>query len=171
MPLLETSIGDLARLIPAQTISSETAWVFASLWGMGALTFLIWQMYCYRRFMRSMEKSSSPIPKDNESAKLLASLKQTLGIKENVQLAYCSIVKSLILVGLLKPIILLPVSDKLDIDLGMVIHHELVHLKRKDLWVKILVLGVSAIHWFNPLDHVLRKDIHTSSELSVMRKS
>ena len=48
----------------------------------------------------------------------------------------------------------------------MIIHHELIHLKRKDLWIKALTLGVSILHWFNPLAHILRKEIHTWSELS-----
>jgi len=51
-------------------------------------------------------------------------------------------------------------------DIKMVIHHELVHLKHQDLWVKALTLGVSALHWFNPLIHMIRRDIHTWSELA-----
>lgn len=51
-------------------------------------------------------------------------------------------------------------------DIGMVIHHELIHLKRKDLWVKAITLATSALHWFNPFIYMLKKDIHTWSELS-----
>lgn len=57
-------------------------------------------------------------------------------------------------------------ENTVDMDMGMVIHHELIHLKRKDLWVKAFTLGASALHWFNPLVHILQKDIHTWSELS-----
>lgn len=42
----------------------------------------------------------------------------------------------------------------------------MIHLKRNDLWIKALVLVANALHWFNPLVYVLRKDIHMWSELS-----
>lgn len=48
----------------------------------------------------------------------------------------------------------------------LVLTHELMHLKRKDLWVKMLALFAGTVHWFNPLVHVLRKDISTWGELS-----
>ena len=60
--------------------------------------------------------------------------------------------------------IYLPTENTVNVD--MVIRHELIHLKRKDLWVKAFTLGASALHWFNPLVHILRKDIHIWSELS-----
>ncbi|MBU8878852.1 M56 family metallopeptidase [Bacillus sp. FJAT-29790] len=166
IPIRETSTRRQTGLISEQTIPDETAWILLILWGMGALTFAIWQMYCYHRFMRRMKDTNSPVSKDSEAAKQLASLKRVLGINGSVQLAYSSSIKSPVLVGLLKPTIFLPMSDKLDMDLGMVIHHELVHLKRKDLMIKMLVLGAGALHWFNPFVHFLRKDIHIWSELS-----
>ena len=76
-------------------------------------------------------------------------------------------IASPVLVGLFHPVILLPHESRMSgADLGMVIHHELVHLKRKDLWVKMLVVVAGAMHWFNPFVHKLRKEIHLWSELS-----
>ena len=85
-------------------------------------------------------------------------------MKSNVRLAYSSIIRSPVLVGLWKTTIYLPTENTVNVD--MVIRHELIHLKRKDLWVKAFTLGASALHWFNPLVHILRKDIHIWSELS-----
>lgn len=149
-----------------QAISSKTAWILLIIWGLGALSFATLQIYCYCRFMKKMKQTASPIPKDSEAENKLASLKQLLGIKGTVDIAYSTIIKSPVLVGILKPTILIPASDKVDMDLGMVIHHELIHLKRRDLWVKMLVLVAGVLHWFNPFVHLLRKDIHVWSELS-----
>ncbi|WP_153721715.1 M56 family metallopeptidase [Sporosarcina cascadiensis] len=162
----ETAAGNIRRLIPEYIISFEIISVLLSLWATGVLTFSIWQIYCYQRFLKNIRASSMPVSNDSEAATQLIYMKQVVGIKEIVRIKYNSSIKSPVLVGLLKPTILLPANDKLDMDLGMVIRHELVHLKRKDLWVKMLVLSAGAIHWFNPLVHVLRKDIHTWSELS-----
>lgn len=166
MPIHGTPIVNQVGMTSEQSIPTEVAWALLILWAMGALTYAIWQMYCYHRFMRRIKETTFPISKDSEAAKQLASLKQMLGIRVNVNLASSPNVNSPVLIGLLKPTILLPMSDKVDMELGMVIHHELVHLKRKDLWIKTLLLGVSTLHWFNPFVHLLRKDIHIWSELS-----
>lgn len=75
-------------------------------------------------------------------------------------------IKSPMLVGLRRPMILLPISNVQEIDLKLVLTHELMHLKRKDLCVKMLALLAETLHWFNPFVHVLRKDVNTWGELS-----
>lgn len=154
------------EVITEQAISFKVAWILLIIWGLGALTFTTWQIYCYLRFKKSMKKTVFTVSEECEAVKQLSFFKQLLGIKGKVELAYSPIIKSPVLVGLLKPTILLPASDNLNIDLSMVMHHELIHLKRRDLWVKILLLGAGAIHWFNPFMYFLRKDIHLWSELS-----
>ncbi|AXH99752.1 peptidase M56 [Sporosarcina sp. PTS2304] len=166
MSIQGTHIVNPIEMISKQSIPTEVAWILLILWAMGALTYAIWQTYCYYKFIRKIKETTTPILKDSEVTKKLASLKQLLGINGNVKLAYSPVVKSPVLIGLLRPTILLPMDDKVDMDLGMVIHHELVHLKRKDLWIRMLVLVVSTLHWFNPFAHFLRKDINMWSELS-----
>ncbi|WP_213582203.1 M56 family metallopeptidase [Paenibacillus sp. J2TS4] len=151
---------------PEQTISAAFASAMLSLWGLGAVIYAAWHVYAYIRFIRRLHTTSFPLPQDSEAARLLSSSKIALGIRSKVRLACNSEIESPVLVGLLKPTILIPIGHRPGIDLGMVIHHELIHLKRKDLWVKMFSLGASSIHWFNPFVHVLRKDIHVWSELS-----
>ncbi|MCY9763510.1 M56 family metallopeptidase [Paenibacillus alvei] len=154
------------KINPEQYISFEIATLILVIWGLGTFFFATWHIYCYCKFNREIKRTSIVVPQDSKVAKMLYSCKQSLEIRTKVKLAYNSDITSPALVGLLKPMILLPVEIAPDAELSMVLHHELIHLKRKDLWVKILVLGVSAIHWFNPLVHILRKDIHIWSELS-----
>lgn len=155
-----------AEFIPRQMIPAEFALMILGIWALGALVYVAWHIYCYIRFIRQMQKTSIPVPLESEAAKQLASIKTALGIRCKVRLAYNYDIESPVLIGLLKPTILIPRGHQMGMDLGMVFHHELIHLKRKDLWVKLLILGVSSIHWFNPLVHILRKDIHIWSELS-----
>lgn len=151
-------------LIRDQTISANIALPLIVLWAVGATAFAAWQMYCYRRFLKKLEHTRTTVPTNSEAAKQLSFIKEALGVKSNVRLAYSSIIRSPVLVGLWKPTIYLPIENTVNVD--MVIRHELIHLKRKDLWVKAYTLGASALHWFNPLVHILRKDIHIWSELS-----
>lgn len=163
---LQQTQPDLLGVISELNLSADVALVFLSIWGIGVIAFAGWQGYCYRRFLKQVQHTYSPVSNNTEAAKQLALLKESLSIKSNVQLAYSAAVRSPVLIGLWKPTIYLPMGDNTAVDMGMVIHHELIHLKRNDLWIKALVLGASALHWFNPLVHVLRKDIHTWSELS-----
>lgn len=154
----------LEPLIPAKTISVNVALPLIVLWAIGAIAFVAWQMYCYRRFLKKLEHSRVTVPISSEAAKQLSFIKEALGVKSSVGLAHSFIIRSPVLVGLWKPTIYLPIENTVNMD--MVIRHELIHLKRKDLWVKAFTLGASALHWFNPLVHILRKDLHVWSELS-----
>lgn len=153
-------------LIPEQTISVTTAWFLLCIWGIGFIGFSAWQVYCYRRFLNELSSTRTPVLCQSEAAIQLPLIKEALGLKSNITLAHSTIVRSPILVGLFKPTIYLPPENTVKMDIKMVIHHELVHLKHQDLWVKALTLGVSALHWFNPLIHMIRRDIHTWSELA-----
>ena len=107
---------------------------------------------------------------NSEVALLLPIMKEKLGIRQPVKLAYSPVLRSPVLVGLTKPTIYLPPASVAQLNMNLVYHHELTHFKHKDLWVKALTLAVSALHWFNPLIHLLRQEIHTWSELSCDEK-
>ena len=148
------------------TISANVAVILLSIWAIGAFGFMAWHMYCYRSFLKKLEHTRTAVPQNSKAGEQLPLIKKALGLKSNVQLAYSSIIRSPVLVGFWKPTIYIPMENLVNLNMDMVLHHELIHLKRKDLWVKMLTLGASALHWFNPLVHMIRKDIHTWSELS-----
>lgn len=136
------------------------------IWFVGAMVFAGWHFYCYRRFSKQLRIDSFPVSEDTAIAVLLSSCKAALGIHGEVKLMLNPKIKSPMLVGLCRPMILLPTSNTQEIDLKLVLTHELMHLKRKDLWAKMLALLAGTLHWFNPFAHVLRKDISTWGELS-----
>ncbi len=147
-----------------QHLTIEVIQVVSTIWLFGAIGFAVWHLYCYRRFMKSLQANSIAAPED--TAVLLSSCKAALGIRCGVELMQNATIPSPMLVGLLRPMILLPTANMQEINLKLVLTHELMHLKRKDLWVKMLALLAGTVHWFNPLVHVLRKDISTWGELA-----
>lgn len=152
--------------IPQQSyLSAEVGWSLFMIWALGVAVVAGWYIYCYSKFRQTIKRTSFPIPHHHDITELVTAYQRKLGISGPVKLASNRLISSPVLVGLFKPKILLPHNMK-DLDLGMVIHHELIHLKRKDLWVKLFVLVASALHWFNPFVHLLRRDIHVWSELS-----
>ncbi|QOS78990.1 peptidase M56 [Paenibacillus sp. JNUCC31] len=156
----------LVPSIPVQSISANLALSFICVWAAGAIVFAAWQIYGYHRFLKKLELTRTIVPKNSEVAELLPVVKRTLGLKSEVRLAYSSMIRSPFLIGLWKPTIYLPLENAANVDLTLVLHHELIHLKRKDLWVKALILVARGLHWFNPLIHTLSRDIHIWSELS-----
>ncbi|MCM3716664.1 M56 family metallopeptidase [Alkalihalobacillus oceani] len=147
-------------------LSASLALTMLAIWATGGIIYSLWQLYCHRRFTNELHRHSTPVRENSEIRHELLLMKQELGIKDDVQLLYSSAVRSPALFGLRKPIILLPEETSAQLNIRMVFHHELMHVKRKDLAVKSLVLAASALHWFNPFVHLLRKDIHKWSELS-----
>lgn len=159
--------GHVAETLqPAVTLSANTAYLLLGIWAAGAITFAAWQWYAYRRFMKEIERTRTIPPENSETAILLRNIKEKLGLKSNVKLAYSSIARSPFLAGLWRPTIYLPAGSHANLDLDMVLRHELIHLKRKDLWIKAGLLLVRTLHWYNPLVHTVRHELHTWSELT-----
>ena len=73
------------------------------------------------------------------------------------------------LIGVFKPIIVLP-NMYPDAELNMILTHEMVHYRRKDLLVKLLMLIANAVHWFNPAVYALNKQLNTACELACDEK-
>ena len=67
--------------------------------------------------------------------------------------------------GLLRPVIVLP-PEVPEADLPLILRHELCHIRRRDLWYKGLMLLANAVHWFNPLVWLLRRQGETDLELT-----
>jgi beta-lactamase regulating signal transducer with metallopeptidase domain len=70
------------------------------------------------------------------------------------------------LVGLFKPKIILPDREYSDEQLQAVLLHEMTHLRRKDILVKWLSMIACAVHWFNPIVWLVRREIDRACELS-----
>jgi bla regulator protein blaR1 len=167
LPTLPSSgFADAMDTLVEKYLTVELTQAILLIWFLGAMIYAGWHFYCYRRFSKQLRTDSFPVSEDTSTAVLLSSCKSALGIHSEVKLMMNPIIKSPMLVGLRSPMILLPTSSVRELDLKLVLTHELMHLKRKDLWVKMLALLAGTVHWFNPLVHVLRKDVSIWGELS-----
>lgn len=61
---------------------------------------------------------------------------------------------------------LLPDISFTDTELEYVFKHELMHYKKHDLWITLLVDIVCCIHWWNPLIYLLKKEYTLFMEVS-----
>ncbi|MGN0145195.1 MAG: M56 family metallopeptidase [Clostridium sp.] len=104
--------------------------------------------------------------KDEHIIKILNKLKQNINLKTDISMYICDDKKSPCILGFVKPKIYLP-QYVLNLDDNMISHillHELMHYKRKDLYINLLCCIMILLHWFNPLVWIAEKKLKTYRE-------
>ncbi|MGI6307950.1 MAG: M56 family metallopeptidase [Dethiobacteria bacterium] len=135
------------------------------LWIAGAATVITYYTLKHRRFIRMANRWGEKIT-NQQMIDTLQRLKDDLGISKEVKLQACPVSQTPMLIGFFRPVILLPPTEITCDRLALILRHELVHLKRNDLWYKALVLLATAIHWFNPVVYLMAKAIAVQCEIS-----
>ena len=69
------------------------------------------------------------------------------------------------IIGLIKPVIILPNIDLSDRELFYILKHEIQHYKHHDLWLKALSELISVLYWWNPLTRLVGKQINSITEI------
>jgi len=165
-PLPATGFVGAMDTLTEKHLTAELMQTCLFIWFVGAVVFACWHLYCYCRFTKKLQAGSFPVQENTEVTDLFSSCKAKLGIYGKVKLMLNPDISSPMLVGVFRPVIFLPALNIQETDLKLILTHELMHLKRRDLWVKMLALAAGTLHWFNPLVYLLRKDVNTWSELS-----
>lgn len=129
----------------------------------GMAVYLSYHIIRHCRFLRLTERWSGTIT-DRQTLALFQSLKNQMGIFQNIDLRNCDCIGSPMLTGFAKPCILLPKAGMSKDELCFILKHELVHYKRRDLWYKSLVLIAVAVHWFNPIVHLMANAAGTAAQ-------
>lgn len=99
------------------------------------------------------------LTEDKKILDMLSKCKQEIGISKEIPVYISSYKSTPFLSGVFRPRIALPDIEFHSDELRCVFLHELTHWKNHDVWLKILMLFINAIHWFNPLAYILRYDI------------
>ncbi|WP_334073944.1 MULTISPECIES: M56 family metallopeptidase [Paenibacillus] len=139
--------------------------ILAVVWLTGALIALFCQVYRHIRFMNLTRRWSEPVT-DPEILGAFENMASELNIKTGVRIKFCHSISSPMLTGLIHPVILLPRDILKEEDYPHILKHELIHFKRFDLWHKVIILGVKAVHWFNPLVYFMDRAVSLQCELS-----
>lgn len=75
-------------------------------------------------------------------------------------------ISSPLMLGLVRPTLLLPKIAMTDEQLNNVLTHEMTHFKRKDILYKWFVCIMKCIHWFNPAIYYISRQINIECEIS-----
>lgn len=186
----EEDIGEMPQMNqehPVQTVRTEQSVQFkskldeispftllAAVWLAGTVLFFLHGMESYVRTRKRLLRWSVTI-QDKQVCGILEECKKELGIRRNIALYQCSVLNTPILMGFFSPRILLPDVALTEKQIRCILLHELTHYRRRDLWMKLLVMTAGSVHWFNPLVWLMGKkaeeDIETACDAAVLHKS
>ena len=125
-----------------------------------ALYYVLGTAFFYRRTLRWSRPAPEGLREQMEAAA------RSLGLRRTPALLVSGYVKSPMVIGLLRPRLVLPEEDYGPRELRFILRHELTHYRRGDLWFKLLLLIANGVHWFNPLSYLLVREAATDLELT-----
>ena len=132
---------------PDLTAQTEVpvAVVLGTLWLTGVFAIALIQISSYLVTRRALLRWARPVsPETREQIEHLA---LRLGLKRTFQVRRSDRVRTAMVLGVLRPVLLIP-QEECD---PLVVLHELNHLRRRDLEYKGLMMAACWLHWFNPL--------------------
>lgn len=140
--------------------------IVAAIWLTGVVVYVVIAM---RRIGGFNAELAGMAPASQRVQRLCGDLSRQLGIAASpdvvmsgslaVPFAWC--------VGRRKTIVL-PIeicSQVNDVELEMILTHELAHVRRRDHWTRIFEMMVSAIYWWNPTVHLIKRNLHFAEDL------
>lgn len=139
--------------------------IAAGVWLLGGITAFAIKLRDYKKFSVRLRVMSQPVD-DERIMGLMTDLSSKLSIKKKPAIYESAGVPGPITLGLKHPVIILPKEERELAELSLVLHHEMVHIKRKDLWYKWLYQVLLCVHWFNPVLYLIERKINVDCELS-----
>lgn len=139
--------------------------VMVFVWISGSLIFISVHFASYFHCKRQLVKKGE-IVEDVHILSQVFKLKRELHIRGTVRVIEYYEGESPMIIGFLKPVLILPKEQYSAEELYFILKHELVHLKRRDVYLKLLFVTANAVHWFNPLIWIMQKEAVIDMELS-----
>ena len=139
------------------------------IWSALALVLFVRKITVYQGFIQYIKAGNKEVS-DIKILNLLSDCEEKLNIKTRVEISCNPLLASPMLIGFLRPRIILPAHEWEDKELSYIFVHELVHYRQRDMFYKWLIQIVVCAHWFNPFVYLLEKEVNKSCELSCDEK-
>lgn len=168
MPPLPSFAPDLPTIVPSRTIilftegaaaplppdGGPAQWLpmLLALWALGAVLFLAWQWFGYRRFLAELGRSA-----------------RHAGAHRGLPLVESEAVEGPVALGLIDRRIVVPAdfATRYSADeRRLALDHEAIHHRRGDIWWNHLGLVILALNWFNPVAWLAFRAFRADQELA-----
>lgn len=161
------AVSQLPKINPINLHNANDSFgeVLIVIYFIGVIIYLAYVIFSYIGFRRDISRWSKKTI-NYETQTILKDEQNKLNIKRNLPLLICKKVSSPMLVGLMRPILVLPSEAYTPEELRMILTHELIHLKRNDILIKTILTAASVVHWFNPAVNLMVKQANKDMEQS-----
>lgn len=147
------SLGDVGK-----TLGEALLW----LWGAGIwtkLAFLIVSQIRFRCWLRPYVAAGSRLPREMQE------ILRECG-EAGFRVAVYATLAPPSVVGLFRPVLILPEGDYTSTEMRYIFRHEIEHYKNGDLWRRALLDMVLCVQWFNPFAYILRRELTLMHEMA-----
>lgn len=139
-------------------------YIVLGVWILGILVQSLWALISQHRFRRYL-MANGDYATEHERAVFSDVVKDVLKNDKNVVLRKTDVITGTVVIGLIRKTVLIPDETYTDDELKMMFRHECMHIKNKDLWIKLLVQIYCCIFWWNPFAYLLKSDLDVSLEM------
>ena len=161
--------------VSASGVTGGNVWkqilqIASVIWLIGVLFTVLRKLWIYRRFVKGV-CAACALVSDQRILAQYVEINRRLGVQKIMPLYESAVIESPMLIGLFNPCIYLPSGFLKEMvgkenDIILILHHELVHFKRRDLWYKWVFQAALCVHWFNPLLYVFQHKFNIDCELA-----
>lgn len=137
----------------------------AVIWSVVCLCLLLIHLYSYLHYKAQIIRNGIYV-EDSHILRQQLRLRKDLQIKRKITIIQYSGAMSPMIIGFFRPLLVLPDNEYSQEELYFILKHELIHFKRNDVYVKLLLVVANSIHWFNPLIYLMQKEAGVDMELS-----
>lgn len=150
---VEAPAGEILPFTGETALPPVPWWdVLAVLWVLGALGSLGYRLTGYFRFSRYIRRTGKPM--------------ELAGVPKRLRVCKTSAAVSPMVMGIFRPVLILPETALTESRLPYVLRHELVHYRRGDIFWRWLAVLATSIHWFNPVVYVAAAQMQEACEIS-----
>ena len=150
--LPESNENVISTMLPIQSFDAMT--IAVTVWIIGAICFICYHLIgsiLFRKKMRRWRERSIDINLINIVQDMLNEMK----IHRKIDLVINKNITSPMIIGFFKVTLMLPDQAYEAADLFPILKHELIHVKRRDAWYKLMLIYINALYWFNPITYLM----------------
>lgn len=139
--------------------------LFVTIWLLGMLAFMLRFLGGYALVRRYKHHRTKPVRGEWEQR--FARLAQRSGITQKVRLLESALIKLPMVIGYLKPVVLLPLGAISGVpaeQMEAILAHELAHIRRRDYLVNLIQSLLEVIFFYHPVVWWLSKNIRVERE-------
>lgn len=126
-------------------------------WMLVAAALLIWRLTCYASFRKLCFRQMKPFENTEVKEQFREVYEQTVSRRRTWPLYCGKDIFTPFVIGVRRPVLLLPEKDYKKEAVRLVFQHECHHIQVKDNWYKLFLLVSQCILWYQPLVYLLQK--------------